>query len=89
MTADNPINTASQFGMEYLPQIDVLGYSLMSGLNVKDRPGTIDAIISPKQGSQNPIAPDLFTRITEEIIPKEYKGLPVNVVYEEEGMKLQ
>ena len=89
MTPKSPVEKATQFGIDYRPEIEALGYSLMSGLNVKDRPGTIDAIILPKETSPNPIDSNLLTRIKDQILPTNYDGLPVHVEYDPNPIELQ
>ena len=63
----------------YGHQVEELGYKMATGhrIGVEE----LVAILRPLPGSEDPIPKDLLQRITEEVLPSEYEGFTLEVIY--------
>ncbi len=72
------------FVRKYGPQVKELGY-LMSHAVMLGKPGPNDYYLSirlhPADASHDPISDSLLKRIKNEVLPKEYRDVLVEVIY--------
>ncbi|MBL7100695.1 MAG: hypothetical protein ISS23_01940 [Nanoarchaeota archaeon] len=87
MNQKNTKKDVVSFSERYNDKIEVLGYTTNCHINA----GTLEVIITPLEGSPNPINPDLLTKIKDTILPKKFKGVlkeyPVYVEYSDDPVK--
>ena len=81
VTAERVSILKPEFFMLYSQKIRELGYCLSLGRHDPERGFGLVARIQPLPGSPDPISLELLSRISQEILPKEYKGVPVFVHY--------
>lgn len=62
---------------DFAPEVADLGYELSRGMSLS----SLEPRLKPLEGSPDPIPDDLLEKIRNEIVPKNYNGLPVNVQY--------
>lgn len=69
------------FKAEYTEKVKSEGYNMALGIGFRENNYSLEVRLQPLAGSLDPIAPDLFDKIKKEILPEQYKGAAVNVVY--------
>ena len=74
-------NVKNPFKVEYTEKIRSEGYTMGLGVGFRENNYSLEVRLQPLAGSPDPIPKDLFERIKTEILPDQYKGAVVNVVY--------
>lgn len=75
------MNVKNPFKVEYMEKVRSEGYNLALGIGWKEDNYSLEVRLQPLGGSLDPIPQDLFDKIKNEILPEQYKGAAVNVVY--------
>lgn len=74
-------NVKDPFYVNYKKKVESEGYNIAVGIGFGKNSHTLEVRLQPLAGSPDPIPKNLFDRIKNEILPNQYMGAVVNVVY--------